>query len=218
MEPAFWLQRWQQNLTGFHRSETNPHLPDYWSEPGVPAGGQVLVPLCGKSLDMLWLRSQGHRVLGVELSSLAVDAFFDENNLQAEHLVSGKFALCQSDELQVLCGDFFDLGQEQLVDVTAVYDRASLIALPSAMRIAFVEKLQALLPGSVSMLLITMEYDQRSMNGPPFSVSEDEVRSLFTDGWSIKKIHEKDILAEEPRFRERGLTFLTEKVYLLDKG
>ena len=84
MKAEFWLERWQRNEIGFHQGEINAHLQDYWDRVGLKEGGEVFVPLCGKSNDMLWLRAQGHRVLGVELSPLAVEAFFVENQLKPE--------------------------------------------------------------------------------------------------------------------------------------
>src|SRR4030042_914462 len=81
MNPDFWLERWQRNEIGFHQPEINAHLQDFWGQLAVPAGGQVFVPLCGKSRDLLWLRARGHRVLGVELSPIAVRDFFAENAL-----------------------------------------------------------------------------------------------------------------------------------------
>jgi len=216
MDPDFWLQRWQDNLTGFHRLEVNPQLEALWPQLRLAPGEQVFVPLCGKSLDMLWLREQ-YAVLGVELSPIAVEAFFTENGLEPEHSRHELFSVCETDRLTLLCGDFFDLQPQQLCRVRAVYDRASLIALPEDMRVRFVSHLTDLLPLGVPMLLVTLDYDQTQMNGPPFSVEEQEVRDLFAPYWSIQLVHEEDILAKEPRFRERGLSRLSEKIYLLGK-
>ncbi len=215
MDTDFWLQRWQDNLTGFHQQEINPGLDAFWSQLQLTPGEQVFVPLCGKSLDMLWLRKQ-HAVLGVELSPIAVEAFFAENGLEPEHSRQGSFAVCKTDRLTLLCGDFFDLQPEQLRRVRAVYDRASLIALPEDVRAHFVRRLTDLLPPAVSMLLVTLDYDQAQMGGPPFSVEEREVRDLFGPRWSIQLLSQEDVLATEPRFRERGLSYMVEKIYLLN--
>ncbi len=217
MDAHFWLQRWQDNLTGFHRQEVNPRLETFWPRLQLTPGEQVFVPLCGKSLDMLWLREQ-YSVLGVELSQIAVEAFFTENGLESERSRQGLFSVCETDRLTLLCGDFFNLQPEQLCKVRAVYDRASLIALPEDMRTRFVHHLTELLPPAAPMLLVTLDYDQTQMDGPPFSVEEQEVRDLFAPDWSIQLLHEEDILAKEPRFRERGLSRLSEKIYLLNKN
>ncbi len=214
MDAEFWLQRWREGQTGFHRPEVNPRLASFWSRLRLQPGDQVFVPLCGKSLDMLWLREQ-YAVLGVELSQLAVDAFFLENALQAEHAPQGAFTVHRTERLTLLCGDFFDLEPAQLERVSAVYDRAALIALPKPMRARYAAHLAGLLPSVTPMLLITLEYDQVQMDGPPFSVSEQEVETLFGSRWSIRCLHREELLASEPRFRERGLTGLSENVYLL---
>jgi len=216
MDADFWLQRWQNNQTGFHQQEVNPRLEALWPQLQVTPGEQVFVPLCGKSLDMLWLREQ-YAVLGVELSPLAVEAFFTENGLEPEHSLQGRFSVYRTDRLTLLCGDFFDLQPEQLGQVRAVYDRASLIALPKDLRQRYVHQLTQLLPSAAPLLLVTLDYDQTQMDGPPFSVEEQEVRDLFAPHWSIQRLHREDILAKESRFHERGLARLDEKVYLLNK-
>ena len=82
MDAEFWLERWREGRTHFHQTRITPLLQKYWPTLAVPKGGRVLVPLAGKSLDMVWLAAQGHAVLGVELSQLAVDQFFEENELR----------------------------------------------------------------------------------------------------------------------------------------
>ena len=215
MNPDFWQERWQKNEIGFHQQEINAHLQDYWPRLGVAAGSQVFVPLCGKSRDLLWLRARGHMVLGVELSPIAVRDFFRENALEPHTSHVGAFERCEADGLSILCGDFFNLTAEDLKGVAGVYDRASLIALPPDMRPRYADHLSAILPKGAAILLVTMEYRQTEMNGPPFSVSEDEVRKLYEKHYDVTRLFTKDILAENPRFRERGLSALSEKVYQL---
>ena len=216
MEPDFWHQRWQDKLTGFHQRDINPHLASFWSRLQIKSGEQVFVPLCGKSRDMLWLRER-YSVLGVELSPIAVGDFYKENGLLAAHYRQGAFSVSERENLCLLCGDYFDLQPAQLQRVRAVYDRAALVALPADMRPPYVTRLTSLLPASVSMLLVAMEYDQQQMNGPPFSVDEKEIRGLFEEHWSIQLLHKENILANEPKFRDRGLSRLSEKIYLLNK-
>lgn len=215
MNPEFWQERWQRNEIGFHQREINAHLQDYWPRLGLPAESQVFVPLCGKSRDLLWLRARGHAVLGVELSPIAVRDFFRENALTPQLSRQGAFERCEADGLAVLCGDFFDLTPADLKGIAGVYDRASLIALPPEMRPRYAAHLAAILPKGAAILLVTMEYRQAEMSGPPFSVSEDEVRKLYEKHYVVTRLFTKDILAENPRFRERGLSALSEKVYQL---
>ena len=215
MQSEFWLERWQRNEIGFHQQAFNAHLQEYWKHLRVPPEGPVFVPLCGKSRDMLWLRAQGHPIVGVEISALALRDFFAEHGLTAQHSSRPPFDIWQADGIELLCGDFFDLASSDLVSIAGVYDRASLIALPPPLRERYVAKLAEILPAQVEALLVTMEYPQGQMQGPPFSVSEEEVRALYDWHYQIDTLYTKDILAENPRFRERGLSYLVEKVYHL---
>ena len=216
MDADFWHQRWRDNLIGFHQAVVNPHLQMYWSRLGVTPGGTVFVPLCGKSLDMCWL-AECHRVLGVELSTRAVEDFYRENGLQPVRHDEGPFSVYAAADVTLYCGNFFDLQRAQTAAIAAVYDRAALIALPTHMRSAYASQLRQLVPQGTPMLLITMEYDQAHMQGPPFSVEPDEVEALFAADWRIESLHQADILGKEPRFRERGLSRLAEHVYLLTR-
>ena len=218
MEPDFWHQRWQQNLIGFHQAEGNPYLRQYWGELGVAAPARVLVPLCGKSYDLMWLHQQGYHVEGVELSELAVRAFFVEQGLTPHQHKVGEYSLWEGEGIRLWCGDFFKLTAAQLGPIDAVYDRAALIALPPPMRQAYVRQLQTLV-GDVPHLLVTLEYPQGQMDGPPFSVEAAEVARLFGGRYRGTQPQVRaDILSQDARLRERGLTRLHESVYLLQPG
>lgn len=217
MDKEFWLQRWEQNQIGFHKDEINSHLKDFWTDVGLQGQGTVFVPLCGKSRDLLWLLAQGHRVIGVELSPLAIKAFFQENGLQPEVRDEGRFTSWRAGELVLLQGDFFDLDAGHLHECAAVYDRASLIALPPDMRARYAKHILSILPADASMLLVTMEYPQEKVQGPPFSVHEEEVRALYESEFQVAKLFELDILDELPRIAASGVEYLTEKVYRLSR-
>lgn len=215
MDHTFWHSRWQQNEIGFHQSEINAQLQRYWQEIQAPPGACVFVPLCGKSHDMLWLAAQGHRVLGVEISPIAARDFFVENHLTAATSQEADFLRHRSDEITILEGDFFALSPEQLKEVTAVYDRASLIALPPPLRRRYVKHMASLLPSGVPILLVTLDYPPTEMEGPPFAVPDAEVRSLYADGFQIASLGAEDVLAGNPHFQARGLTRLRELAYRL---
>jgi len=215
MNRDFWKSRWDEGRIGFHQDEVNPHLQRCWPDLGIPSGGTVFVPLCGKSRDMLWLRDQGYTVIGVEVVPRAVEAFFAENGLTATHGPHGAFSLWRSEGIDIFQGDFFDLTPDEMVGITAVYDRASLIALPPAMRQRYAAHLRAILPGGMNVLLVTMDYPQDQMEGPPFAVTEQEVATLYQDYFKIEQAGAEDILAANPRFQEQGLSQLLEKVYVL---
>lgn len=196
MSPEFWLQRWQENRIGFHQAQINMHLETYWPELGIAAGSTVFVPLCGKSLDLLWLASQDYRVLGVELSPLAVQAFFAENDLRPEIEQGRRFTHYRCGEIEILCGNFFDLQAADLAGVGGVYDRASLIALPPDMREHYAAHLGHILPDAVPVLLITLDYPQEERQGPPFAVDEQEVRRLYDGRWHVNTVARLDLSSE----------------------
>ena len=210
MDRDFWLERWELDQTGFHQNEVNPYLMRH----GHRLGSRVFVPLCGKSLDMSWLVKQGAEVLGVELSPIAVRAYFEENGLSATCRPFGKFESCEAQGIRILCGDFFDLKREDMEGVSAVYDRASMVALPPAMRERYVRHLTSILRSEI--LLITLDYPQDEMQGPPFAVSVDEVERLYRDFASIELLEQADGMA--PRFAERGVTRMQENVFLLTRN
>jgi thiopurine S-methyltransferase len=214
MQPEFWHARWQRGETGWHLPEINLHLQEHW--PRVGATGRVLVPLCGKTLDLLWLAGEGHRVLGVEISPIAVGALFRDNGLTPMVTDEPPFQRYRVDEIEVLCGDFFALGPGEVGEVAAVYDRGSLIALPPDVRPGYVEHLTGLLQPTTRLLLITLEYDQAEMAGPPFSVRDAEVRALFGVRFDVCCLAEVDVLGESLGLRSRGVTSLRERVYALN--
>lgn len=215
MKKDFWLERWEREEIGFHQGEVNSHLRQYWQELHPTSGGEVFVPLCGKSIDMLWLRRQGHSVLGVELSDIAVQAFFAENGYTTHRVAHEKFNVCEADNIRILCGDFFDLSKDDVAKVKAVYDRASLVALPPDMRERYANHLVSILPSATKILLITFDYSQAEMSGPPFAVSADEVKALYSKHAEVRLLAELDVLAQNPRFQERGLSRLQENIFLL---
>jgi thiopurine S-methyltransferase len=213
MKKDFWLERWEKKEIGFHQNEVNPHLLKYWQEVNSTEAGEVFVPLCGKTLDMVWLRELGHSVFGVELSDIAVREFFHENGY-ADRLLTDESHFI-ADNIRIRCGDFFELTQEDLKQVKAVYDRASLVALPPAMRDQYVQHLIHILPGGTEILLVTFDYPQEQMSGPPFAVSAEDVERLFAPHAEIRLLASIDVLPDNPRFQARGVTRLQENIYLL---
>lgn len=223
MEIDFWLQRWDNDEIGFHQQTVNPYLMYFYGQNG-PAVKQrdnykVFVPLCGKTKDMLWLSQNGYKVFGVECSERAVKDFFEENALNYRSARKDEYALFQANDqtsvIEILQGDFFALQQTDLDDVTDIFDRASLIALPIELREKYANKMAELQKPGIRSLLVTLTYNQSEMNGPPFSVSEEDVNKLFSDNFSVEKLCFKDIIDDEPGFKNRGLSSLVETVYKL---
>ena len=198
MNPDFWHQRWHDNQIGFHQAAPTPLLLKHWPSLGVPAGAKVFVPLAGKSLDMPWFAAQGHRVLGVELSELAVAQFFAENGLRPEIRDTHYGRHYEAGGIELILGDAFGLDADLLRDCDAVFDRAALIALPPELRRRYANELYAKLPAGCRGLLITLEYPQAERDGPPFSVPGDEVRALYGRDWDIDLLERRPIPPEHP--------------------
>jgi thiopurine S-methyltransferase len=217
MEPSFWHERWVSGQIGFHQSSVNPHLERCWSRLGVPAGGRVFVPLCGKSRDMTWLVEHGHPVVGNELSSIAVRDYFQDAGIEPAVDTVGAFKRWSTDRIDVLEGDYFALEPAMLGEIAAVYDRAALIAMPADVRPHYVRQLARLTPAGARVLLVTMAYDESRMSGPPFSVSDSEVEARLRDAFDVERLHAEDALSVNPRFRERGLESLEETVWRLER-
>lgn len=217
MQIDFWQQRWHEDQIGFHLPEVNDYLLRHWKRLQIQPAARVLVPLCGKSVDMAWLAAEKYLTLGVECSSRAIQSFFAEQAMPHTSIEVKDFIQHSAMNIDILEGDFFKLDESQLGDIAAVYDRAALVALPEDMRARYADLLVRCLPEKVSMLLVTIEYDQSEMNGPPFSVPEDEVNRLFSGSFNIDILEKRNMLDEQPRFRERGLNYMHEKVYKISR-
>ena len=227
MHHSFWHQRWQEQRIGFHLDKINPYLSKYWSLLDLPEQSHVFVPLCGKSHDLRYLHQQGHRVTGNELSPLAVRDFYTEQQLIAskstiynENYDSGQAqsTLWSSPEVDIICGDFFAINKQQLHDIDAVYDRAALVSLPREMRKKYVKKLLQIIPEKISILLVTLDYNEKEKQGPPFSVPEEEVFQLYAAHFDIKLLEVADITPDKRSPRSQKLSYFNERVFLLKRG
>jgi thiopurine S-methyltransferase len=218
MRAAFWHERWEKGEIGFHQADFNAHMQTFVGQLGVQPGGHILVPLCGKSLDLLWLLKQGYQVTGIEISERAVRDFFAENHLAYEVLNDAGATIFRGESIEIWCADFFKVIATDLPTVDAVYDRASLVALPPEMRPAYARHLASLMQSDTGVLLVTLDYPQTEMKGPPFSVTGSEVEQLFGRWYQVASLWSEDCLANEPRFRKKGLTRLDEHVFLLRKN
>lgn len=212
MHAEFWHQRWQTQQIGFHEGVTHPLLARHGDRLGTPREAQVLVPLCGKSEDMNYLRARGYRVVGAELSPLAIEAFLSEHELPYTTQAVGRFIRYDATAITLWCGDFFDLTPALLGPVDAVYDRAALIALPAELRTSYAARLKVLAPHA-TQFLIALEYDAARMEGPPFSVTKAEIQRLYQPHYDLEPVEIRDV--HEPRFAQRGLLALHETAYFL---
>jgi thiopurine S-methyltransferase len=217
LQPEFWHERWRTGQIAFHQSAVDRHLIEHWPDLGLASHSRILVPLCGKSLDVEWLRRRGHSVVGVELSAAALESFCMEQGIAARRRIDDVFDVYEAERLQLYRGDFFALAPERLGPVAAVYDRAALISWAPELRASYVQHLAHLTNPGTQSLLVTLEYPREQMKGPPFSVSADEVDRLYAGQHEIRRLSRDDILASEPRLRSRGLTQLHEVCYRLTR-
>jgi thiopurine S-methyltransferase len=217
LEPHFWHARWRSGQIGFHQSAVDRHLERHWPDLGLASHSRVFVPLCGKSLDLLWLLEQGYSVAGVELSAVALESLCMEHGIPARRRMLDRFDVYEAAGLELYRGDFYDLSRELLGPFAAVYDRAALISWKPELRARYVAHMTALTSPGTQTLLITMEYPQTQMSGPPFSVATEEVERLYARDHAIQVLAKDDVLANEPRLRSRGVTELHEVCYRLTR-
>ncbi len=215
MDAAFWHERWNRGQTAFDQSKPNRLLRSHWPDLDCRPDAPVLVPLCGKSVDMAWLADQGHPIIGSELSGRAVSGFFTDRDLIPSVRTDGPFLVHTAGPYELWCGDFFDLPTTVTASIGGVYDRASLVALPPDLRRRYAARLAELIPAGTPVLLVSFEYDQTQMDGPPFSVPGDEIASLFGPSFDLDRVASIDGLAPDDPFRQRGLTSLDVTVTVL---
>ncbi len=208
-----WHNKWAANQIGFHLEDVNPLLIKYWNKLSPAREQSVFVPLCGKSEDLVWLAQRHDKVFGVELSQIAVRSFFSEHfYTPTVTSLPGQFELYQFDELDIYVGDYFSVPIEP---VEFIYDRASLIAMPANLRPSYVDKLKSSLKIGGKILLITLDYIQDEMTGPPFSVPAEEVSELFDQEFTVTKLERDEADIEHPRIK-KGLSRFAEEVWLIE--
>lgn len=212
MEASYWHQRWDRGEIGFHADQVNPALVQHLGKLNLEPGGRIFVPLCGKSLDIGWLLAQDYNVVGVELSPIAVSELFESLGVEPEIHEAGGRVRCAAPNLEIWNGDFFDLSRDDLGAIDAVYDRAALVALPASMRPRYAKHLIDI-TDAAPQLLLTYEYDQQLLDGPPFSVPEEEVHRFYDETYRPTLL---DRQAMPGKFK--GQVVARNAVWLLDGG
>jgi thiopurine S-methyltransferase len=192
IDPSFWHQRWEKNEIAFHESEANPLLVKHVNELSLTKGSRVFVPLCGKTLDISWLLSNGYRVAGAELSQVAIEQLFVELGLQPEISTVGEVEQWSANRLDIFVGDIFAVSRKMLGPVDAIYDRAALVAFPEEMRDRYTAHLTKI-TGKAPQLLICYDYDQSLMQGPPFSIRNEEVHRQYADTYQVTLMASTDV-------------------------
>lgn len=209
MDKEFWLKRWEDNKIGFHKSSPNPLLIKYFNNLALEKNSRLFIPLCGKTRDIEWLLSEGYRVVGVELSELAIEQLFAELNVIPDILSIGKIKHYCAEGIDIFVGDIFKITSQILNSVDAIFDRAALVALPEKIRVRYIEQLMNI-AGGVPQLIISHEYNQQMMDGPPFSISDEDINSYYKDSHRISLLASEDVTG---KMRE-GLE-MKENVWLL---
>ncbi|MBE7379889.1 MAG: thiopurine S-methyltransferase [Leptolyngbya sp. SIO1E4] len=192
MDTSFWLQRWETNNIGFHKSEVNPILVQYFKKLSLREGSRVFVPLCGKTRDIAWLLSNGYRVAGAELIEMAIEQLFDELGVAPQISEVGAVKHYSAQNIDIFVGNIFDVSGDRLGLVDAVYDRAALVALPEEMRHRYTKHLMEI-TSKAPQLLISYEYDQTLMAGPPFSISNEEVSQHYKKSYDITLVKSSNL-------------------------
>ena len=212
MEASFWHEKWKRGEINFHQSEANPLLTAHFEKLNLAKGSRVFLPLSGKTRDIAWLLANGYRVAGAELSGQAIDELFKELGLAPNISKVGNLTRYRADDIDIWVGDIFDVSAEYLGPINAIYDRAALVALPADMRKQYAAHLMQI-TGAAPQLLISYEYDQSQIDGPPFSVNENEVRQHYGAVYQLKSVERKDVAGGL-----KGKVASTENAWLLQKA
>ena len=193
-----WQQRWDEGRIGFHMDQFHPWLRQHWAGVTAKCHHRVLVPLCGKTLDLRYLAQGGHPVVGVEIVPEAIQQFYQEWSVvpKTSEVKGGR--RFSGNRVTLYEADFFHVEPKE-GPFDAWYDRAALVALPSSERPAYVSRLMELTGDQASGLLITFDYPQEEMEGPPFALPDDEVEALFAATCVVERLDCEDLTADDSR-------------------
>ena len=217
VDAEYWKGRWRRGELGWHADKPNPGIIEVFPSLDLPPGSRILVPLCGKSLDMGWLLSAGYGVVGVEVSPLACAAVFESLGVEPRSSTSGPFEVWEHGDLRLLCGDVFRLRAEDVGEVSGWYDRAALIALDPLQRQRYRVVMERILCPGARGLLLALSYPPHEKQGPPFTVPESEILEQWGEGFTVDVVARADVLDEDPKFRRWGLSRLEQTTYTLKR-
>lgn len=211
MDAEFWHQRWSANEIGFHQEQGNPLLKAHCSKLNLTAGSRVFIPLCGKTKDIAWLLAQDFRVVGAELSEVAIEALFADLGMHATVTELGSLRHYHAPHIDIFVGDIFELSADQVGEVDAVYDRAALVALPEDMRRHYTAHITEI-SNAAAQLIICFEYNQDLQEGPPFSISETELRDHYDKVYALQCVDRVNLVGGL-----KGSVAADEVVWILNK-
>jgi thiopurine S-methyltransferase len=192
MDPTFWHTRWKNNEIAFHENDYNPILLQHFNHLSMKQADRIFIPLCGKTKDIQWLLSKGYRVVGAELSQIAIEQLFEESGLKPTISSMGPFQHYSAPNIEIYVGDIFNLTRDVLGAVHAIYDRAALVALPLDMRAQYTAHLTEI-TANAPQLLICYDYDQSAQAGPPFSVDNQEIERHYANAYKLTLLSSEDL-------------------------
>ncbi len=216
-DPGYWIGRWREGRTGFHCAQAQPWLVEHVAKLAPKGNERVLVPLCGKSVDLLFLERRGHSVVGVDVAAQAFAEFLAEQQRTATTRDEPPFTVQATGGIELWRGDFFALDPRRHGTFPAIFDRAALVAFPPARRAEYARKIVSLLAPGGRLLLIAMEFDPAKWAGPPFPVTLDKVARHYGETCRIERLAERSVLEEEPVWRERGVDRVVDTLTLLQR-
>lgn len=184
-ENNLWLEKWEKREIGFNQNRVNAFLIKYFKKLNLEKNANILVPLCGKSIDIAWFLSEGFSVTGIELSEIAVEELFLELGITPSISNLGEVKLYSSEQLNLFVGDIFKVTSKMIGEIDAIYDRAAIVALTKELRIKYAEHLRSI-SNNAPQLLLCFEYNQLLMNRTPYSVDELEVKMHYAQHYEIE--------------------------------
>lgn len=215
MDASFWHRCWENNTIGFHQDTVHPFLTDVLADKLVSSDDRVFVPLCGKSLDMFWL-AERLEVVGSEISEIACRDFFADKRIDCTPVKKGEHTCYQVDNISLWQGDFFTLEPNVFGPFDWIYDRAAIIALPLALREKYVKQLSLYIADHTKLLLISLEFPESELSGPPFPVFESDIKQLFK-GFKVNIVAERKLSNKQFAQRTFDVSYLTERVYIIQR-
>ena len=153
--------------------------------PDQLSGRNVVVPNCGRSVDMIYLAQHAARVTGTGCTPMQIEQFQEENCLYMEF----DGAAWRFDSLSLSPVPLCNLPDAQLGTVDIVYDRSAMISTAPDMRGDYLSRIDRLTRPGGRIYLMTVEFSTQRSEGP-YSISAAEVETLFGDRYTVKHLEE----------------------------
>lgn len=185
MNIDFWHKLWEKNEIGWHNEEVNKLFLKNFPQLALKKNSRVFIPLCGKTVDIEWLLDNDYSVVGIELNENAIKELFNYLKLNPTIKTVGPLTLYSAKNIDIFVGDIFELEKSTLGKVDTIYDRGAIVALPTEMRKKYTSLLVDITENA-PQLIISYEYDQKLMEGPPFSVKESQLKDYYNDYYNLK--------------------------------